>query len=489
MTTEVKIRLYRSMLDLGLRLIAGERNCTDYYHSLCFQLNYLFLNIKKNNQLFILDETGQQTIDCLLNNLSKQIIRFPPWFRAKEDFTFFYFHLLRSWLYVIKGNFDKAEESLIVAKTFPEKTRCTETNHLGHLVQKQIELQKEIQQIYLQQSKLTTQKEILPSNLDLMVKEYQSNQAVLLLDTTDEILARYFIDLTQQAQTNDPIGLWNQIEPGSVQAMIKLVRTIFAKNNELSTDFIKEMHKLALTDVILPQANRSLAIIPGEFRKEPIRFGMLIDNTSLLGLYDILDWVEKENITNNGRHRAGYNIIASAYLDSFILEIYTQPHEIEKKLTELIDNYYSDITNASSKVDPAREVIKACATFSHYFSLTHPFSDGNLRLSQQLLNFLLAKNNLPLCILSDPALIEGLSPDELVEHIVIGFHNFKQLIVKGCSSTAKEIDSTECDKDTSSTLSSLINQSIFKYQIPDKTDIKNSLESSKSLDYRGLAGG
>ncbi|STX29227.1 Fic/DOC family [Legionella beliardensis] len=465
----VKARLYKSIVSLGVRLAEGERQCASYYYSLCFELNFLFLNIKKNSQIFILDETGQQIIDYLLNNLNKQNLRFPPRFRAKEDFTFFYFHLLRNWLYFIKGNFEKANEALSVAKTFPEKIRCAETSHLETLVQKQIELQKAVQPIYRQQS--ISVEEVLEDKLNLLIKEYESNKAASLVDSSDEILARYFIDLEQQAQTDNPIDLWNQTEPGSVQAMIKLIRIMFNASAELSIDFIKEMHKLALEDVVLPQANRSFAITAGEFRQEPVRFGMLVDNTSLAGLYNVLDWVEKENINNNDA--SNYNIILSAYLDSFILEIYTNPAEIENKLLELINNYYLDITRASSSMHRIRELIKACATFSHYFSLIHPFSDGNLRLSQQLLNFLLAKNNLPLCILSDPALIEGSSPDELVDHICIGFKKFRQFVVKEQVTT--KVQAPRMEKIEKDNVASLLSHSIFNYETTQKIAVKNCL--------------
>jgi hypothetical protein len=84
-----------------------------------------------------------------------------------------------------------------------------------------------------------------------------------------------------------------------------------------------------------------------------------------------------------------------------------------------------------------------------------------LRLAQQLLNFLLAKNNLPLCILSEPFLIPGASPDELVDHILIGFHNFQHLMTKGyVPDTNIEFDSAKIDQNVAT--NNLVGQSIFK---------------------------
>ncbi|STX51557.1 Fic/DOC family [Legionella busanensis] len=460
MKIEVKDRLYRSMSNLVSKLNDGKQVTSREYQLLCFQFNYLFLNIKKDNQIFILDETEKQIIEDLLRILNQQNIEIPIRSQAKWNHSFFYFHLLKSWLNFTIGNFSDAKTLLKLAKKFPEETRAAETDHLDSLAEKQIKLHETLQQHFTQQPKQSIETPILSlEEFEALVNKYQStNKTELLINASDETLARYFIDPKQQSEIRDPIALWNQNEPGSVSAMIKLICTMFTADRELSIDFFKDMHALALDGVKLPQANRSRAIIPGEFRKEAVQFGMVASKAnSLAGFYDIGDWVEKQKIKG---YR--YNLLTSNNLDSITLQIFTTPQQIEEQLLDLINDYKADIANASS----IRDVIKACAIFSHHFSLIHPFSDGNLRLSQQLLNFLLAKNNLPLCILSEPSLIEGASPDELVDHIVIGFHNFQHLMTKGYAPSTNDLE--EINKDASS--SSLIKQSIFKAQETKKID-------------------
>ncbi|CEK10996.1 Fic family protein [Legionella hackeliae] len=447
-------RLYESISDLTSRLSQKDMIESNDYRSLCIQLNYLFLNIQRDNQTFILEKKGQQAVRNLLDELNQREMKIPERYEAKEDHTFFYFHLLKSWLNFATGNFSEAIKLLEIARTFPQKTKALETDHLLSVADEQMEQQKSTEQCLMQENKQTTGETALSSpEFTTLVSKYSSNKKQQLLDISDETLARYFIDPRHQKEKGDPIAAWNKREPGSVSAMVKMIRAMFNKDADLSVDFIKEMHKLALEGVTLPQAGRKLPITPGEFRKESVRFSMKVKyECSLAGYYNLSDWVEKQKIKK--RH---FVLITSDSFNSIELQIHTAFSQIEEQLLELINDYRANISSATS----VREVIKACATFSHDFVLMHPFSDGNLRLSQQLLNFLLAKNNLPLCILSEPFLIPGVSPDELVDHIAKGFDNFEHLMTKGyLPGTNIEFDSENIDKNDNPT--NLIGQSIFK---------------------------
>jgi hypothetical protein len=390
--------------------------------------------------------------------------------QAKNNHTFFYFYLLKSWLSFVLGDFSEATKLLEVAQTFPEKTKASETDDLEFVAKDQMNLQKSIVQCLKHEKKQTigVTRLLSPEEFKMLVSKYQSNKKQQLLDCSDETLARYFIDPKHQKQNANPIAAWDLKEPGSVMAMFKMIRAMFNTDAELSLDFIKDMHRLALDGVILPRVGRMLPIIPGNFREEPVQFAMgAKDECSLEGFYNISDWIEKQNTKKNR-----YRLKASNY--AIEIKIFTTPRDVEEQLIELIDNYRANIRAAGT----IREVIKACASFSHEFVLIHPFSDGNLRLSQQLLNFLLAKNNLPLCILSEPFLIPGASPDELVDHILIGFHNFQHLMTKGyVPDTNIKFDTDNCAQ--SASVNNLVGQSIFK----DKPDLGSSvLIASLNMD-------
>ena len=154
-----------------------------------------------------------------------------------------------------------------------------------------------------------------------------------------------------------------------------------------------------------------------------MQFGLNAGQTySLKGHHDIANWMEyqKDVLGIYCEMECGRGGMTK-------LKLYARPAEIEAQLETLLANYQKSISLAKAQDHPSKDIMLACATFAHEFCLIHPFSDGNLRLSQQLLNRLLVENGLPITVLSDPSMLEGLAPDEISHEIINGFENFKVL--------------------------------------------------------------
>jgi prophage maintenance system killer protein len=94
----------------------------------------------------------------------------------------------------------------------------------------------------------------------------------------------------------------------------------------------------------------------------------------------------------------------------------------------LLEAIIKDFNEAIIKASGVDEKINIIAKCVQHIDQLHPFGDGNLRTSYVLLNALLRKNELSLCLLLNPNRIDCSSHIQVVEMIKLGQKNYHQFI-------------------------------------------------------------
>ncbi|WP_158618899.1 Fic family protein [Legionella qingyii] len=117
---------------------------------------------------------------------------------------------------------------------------------------------------------------------------------------------------------------------------------------------------------------------------------------------------------------------------------------MKKELKDLCNSYNEAVSKAGTNDE---QILRIIVQHVKLLNQLHPFADGNCRTFYILLNRLLAKNNLPLCLIIDPNRLEMLSTDEALEVVKKGqkdylalMNNEKPSIVDTLNSTQLEID-------------------------------------------------
>lgn len=275
-------------------------------------------------------------------------------------------------------------------------------------------------------------------------------------------------------------------EPGYLKALYKAFSRIFDLSNEITTDFILELHKLATQEVKLDSFNKKskenvFINKKGEFRFGDLSyFGVCPDNFSRNGFHElIMQWKKNclQDISigiyfNTGfyfevNHKfftklediqkcntnipypqlkkllrakndlevsdALYRMAQSQHHGNYIkYDMYLQSRQSENtnevlnnKVKDLITIYQDNISKAKS----AEEKLLVIISFIQSCEQLHPFFDGNCRVfCMLLLNHLLIKNGFPLVILDDPNKLDGFSKKEIMNELIKGMENTFKLI-------------------------------------------------------------
>ncbi len=362
-----------------------------------------------------------------------------------------YFYLLeKGLLYLLVGNGDEAKNMIASASELCNGLDSLQSFELGIYASMLVERIEQATEMLPMRDQRLVPKYEFPDELNIetlerLIGSTSRKSATALSRFWQDKLARYFIDPAQQIPSNDaPLACWEAHEPGSTQAIKNAVHWILDTYNEpLSIDYIQDLHRIISLDVSGLTGRQSLRHSkvngPGCFRTFAVKVGHEHGiSTSALGEQDIMAFTKKANkIVGEEIYTyipCGVERQSDALPSTLGLYRCDTPKEdtISTLIEYVINEYKDDIAKAKGK-QPCnyRDIIKACASLVHQLELIHPFSDCNRRSCQQILNKLLLENGLPLTILRDPAMIDGLAPSELAEEILQGMHYYEHFRVHG----------------------------------------------------------
>jgi hypothetical protein len=363
--------------------------------------------------------------------------------RKKYDFSHYYYRMSLGLLHLCLGDMEKALVYFEKAKDFVDETSAGETDFLRHPAMHYISVVKSIPDDALALKARHIRHKKIPDELSLeQLEDWVGSNALkshkALSSFTPDKLARYFIDPDKQLESAS-MAKWELTEPGSTFALQQASYWMLANYQQpLSVNFIKSIHQKVSHDV-KNLNGRSGEIKPGEFRTEGVQFGFshgssfsIQGEKSIIAIVDELNEIAGKTMyyyVANGSDSPRPYGMKQAYPSTSGRLLSKAPEKgiIDKLITHSIETYQTNIQKAKKTSDFVRATIFACVTFCHELSLTHPFSDCNLKTSQQLLNKLLLENGLPMTILKNPSRIEGLSPEELVEEVLQGMLYFEHL--------------------------------------------------------------
>lgn len=289
-----------------------------------------------------------------------------------------------------------------------------------------------------------------------------------LSDCDDEQLNRYFIDPKQQQWPAFAASQhWDKREPGSTAAMRLAIREHVTSGPALTLDWIQHTHR-SMTDRVSGLNGRSTpgneAVRPGHWRTTTVRFGMNhFHNASEMGLNQCLRFAKQANalLAKTGLTEPAYSCLiygeksytpmqtrGASPLAAAMWHAKAIPAEsVEVLVQAAVDQYCSNLDKCRRETPiNARRLIACCVELAQAISLIHPFRDANLRLAVQVLNKALTDNGLPMTLLREPSLIEGMSSNEMVNEVLQGMHYFKHFINTGFFPTTEpaEFEQVNC---------------------------------------------
>ncbi len=391
-----------------------------------------------------------QTHEDIAQNIEKHYEQTYRGYR-KTNHSHYYYRLERALLAFMSGDISKCKHFLNKAREFVSDTSACETDGLKAPVTR---LEEAVDSTALR-LKDYAQSQVpefdFPQKLNIALLEQltgssRTKSATALSRFHQDKLARFFIDpQQQQPRCIAPLFHWEETEPGSTQAIKNAIHWILKTASQpLTVEYIQQLHKLVSTDVKgltgRGYSREAEENGPGQFRTIPVKFGRTHGiSTSIKGEEAIVAFAKKANTILNKNayhyHKDGIGCRAFSYgpasITSSGMYMCFRPDagDIKKLLEVIIEEYRDSIAQAALNEHNVRDIIKSCVSLVRQLSLIHPFSDCNLRTSQQLLNKLLLENNLPLTILREPGMIEGLSDEELVDEVLQGmryFEHFRQ---------------------------------------------------------------
>lgn len=115
---------------------------------------------------------------------------------------------------------------------------------------------------------------------------------------------------------------------------------------------------------------------------------------------------------------------------------------MKKELKDLCNSYNEAVSKAGTNDE---QILRIIVQHIKSFNQLHPFSDGNCRTFYILLNRLLAKHNLPLCLIIDPNRLEMLSTDEALEVVKKGQQDYLALMNNEIPSIVDTLNSTQLE--------------------------------------------
>jgi hypothetical protein len=265
-----------------------------------------------------------------------------------------------------------------------------------------------------------------------------------------------------------------------INAFCELMKSPSASSGSLTLDFIKNLHKNALTSVEDTLYVKDKKSMPGQIRNSMVTAGFIVDGNAtercirkMINNMEINSEQQKDSKRDNSDKllltlyvdgplgnktyglnektiqdakesliedqvfkecKSGKEIDFISIVMSNVRRIGTicvggnvknYKELIEEKLTELINQYNSKITTINDplqKLDTILNFIQSCEQL-------HPFFDGNTRVfSMLLLNKLLMQNGLPPAVLYNPNRSTGYTIEELRNEVLDGMENTFNLI-------------------------------------------------------------
>ncbi len=234
-------------------------------------------------------------------------------------------------------------------------------------------------------------------------------------------------------------------EPGRIKAVLDgfayIITTLLntPPKNNLTLDFILELHKIATTEVQLPHSIR-----PGTIRACGVGYGLFLDhqdpdrlgNLSDSGIEELyplyqanplrFDFGKKNEQLSLQQFKHFFHIkpvVFYGYGDEKLFHI--SPKWFEGDLIQKIEE---TLLNYNEKIDCTEDKLRLIIKTIQQLEQIHPFADGNYRtFCILLLNYLLLLNDFSPVILYDPNRFDGYAINELIVECQEGFQCATQL--------------------------------------------------------------
>lgn len=239
-------------------------------------------------------------------------------------------------------------------------------------------------------------------------------------------------------------------EPNCLTALLgALTFGLSDLDKPLSVDMIKEIHRIATTDV------QRMPISPGEFRENPTAIPLIADsNMNQKGLGALYKKItENDNQYNSciAVESKWYLRAATSQEDFYerLSKLKTSQSEseiwsilsadkLEKKgyyrppearfIPQLMNDAVESCNKAIAAAKSDDEKLTVIATHIQMIEQLHPFPDANLRTCVVLLQRLLIQNGFLPTMLNDPNQFDAYDVDTLVKEIKVGMDRTQQLI-------------------------------------------------------------
>ena len=281
-------------------------------------------------------------------------------------------------------------------------------------------------------------------------KRYQAYYA----DFPKSVRWRLFVDGIKQVNAHDyqETG-FEAREPGHLQAMENAFQFLLSTPGEtITVDYIQKLHTIAATGVqFTSNRGRNIKHVkPGEFypRHSNLYDGVLLhltSNASNAGIQELIESVAQGSgltltiphpnqntgqitidqtwLSHYGADEAYRMLAIHSFSSIRVCTALSSPRDIEKKLSNIISQYQSEM---SQKPISSKEKLRVIVSFIRQLGWLHPFKDANTRVFVMLLlNKCLIENNFPPTLLNNPNVFDGHSIEELIDQVCQGFHHFK----------------------------------------------------------------
>lgn len=238
---------------------------------------------------------------------------------------------------------------------------------------------------------------------------------------------RFWVDGLQQQSDKSSWGWlgWEETEYHSNDAMQNVYQYLLGHlNTSISEETIKTIHFFATSSVENlsgSQNQRSAELIPGEYRKSFIQFGVVLGrNASPSGIQQL------KNHVDGNRHYAlkFQGLTETGALHYRYCSDPVDDDAFHKEITQALDTYKASIEQESLTMRDKLKIILHCVKT---LELIHPFRDANCRSFYALLNLMLLQNHLPPTVLEDPNRLDGYTEEELVDEVIQGMLNFAHI--------------------------------------------------------------
>lgn len=244
---------------------------------------------------------------------------------------------------------------------------------------------------------------------------------------------RFVID--DNTQRENCITTWERTEKNSLKAMFDayiLVIKFVLTDIPLNTDFIKNLHSLAMTNVSNTLYTEHGGT-PGNYKNFITSVSLIAGlNVTAPGFLEmqrcekLLLQHYRNNITNGflGKTTPAQMrqiFFKQAGWKNLLLTFHA---DIELHLENIIKIYNNDIQHPHDQEQKLAAIVECVQKLTW----AHPFSDGNCRtFCVLLLNALLLREKLPPTVLKFPSVFDGFSKEELIVEVKNGQFNAKKI--------------------------------------------------------------